>query len=62
MRGRWVISNPVTYDAFEVSNNFLLSLQILVHLGPVHPIILACGASAHWIGAVLLQKFVDGSE
>jgi len=40
----------------------LLSSQVLVHFDPKYPIVLACDASAHGIGAVLLHKFPDGSE
>ena len=49
-------------DAFEASKDLLLSSQILVHFDPVHPIVLTCDASAHGVGAVLSQKFADGSE
>ena len=49
-------------DAFKASKKLLLSSQILVHFDPAHPIVSACDASAHGIGAVLSHKFVDGSE
>ena len=49
-------------DAFKASKNLLLSLQILVHFDPAPPIVLACDASAHGVGAVLSHKFADGSE
>ena len=42
--------------------DLLLSSQILVHFDPVYPIVLACDASAHGVGAVLSHKFADGSE
>ena len=49
-------------DAFNASKKLLLSSQVLVHFNPCLPIILACDASAHGIGAVLSHKFPDGSE
>ena len=49
-------------DDLKASKDLLLSSQILVHFDPVHPIVLACDASAHRVGAVLSHKFADGSE
>jgi len=49
-------------DTFNASKKLLLSSQVLVHFNPRLPIILACDASAHGIGAVLSHKSPDGSE
>ena len=49
-------------DAFIASKDLLLSSQVLVHFDPKHPIVLACDASAHGIGAVLSHRFTDSSE
>ena len=49
-------------DAFKASKDLVLSSQILVHFDPAHPIVLACDASAHRIGAVLSHKFANASE
>ena len=51
-----------TRDAFTALKNLLLLSQVLVHFDPKHPIVLACDASAHDIGAVLSHRFLDASE
>ena len=49
-------------ESFKASKGLLLSSQVLVHFDPKHPIVLACDASSHGIGAVLSHRYSDGSE
>lgn len=49
-------------EAFKASKDLVLSSQVLVHFDPKHPIVLACDASSHGIGAVLSHRFTDSSD
>ena len=49
-------------ESFKASKELLPSSQVLVHFDPQHPIVLACDASSHGIGAVLSHRYTDGIE
>ena len=48
--------------AFDQLKNVLSSDQVLVHFDPNKTLVLACDASSIGIGAVLVHRYLDGSE
>lgn len=48
--------------AIQALKDLLTSSSLLVHFDPQLELILACGASAYGVGAVLAQRMPDGSE
>ena len=48
--------------AFEQLKNVLSSDQVLVHFDPNKTLVLACDMSNVGIGAVLVHRYLDGSE
>ena len=49
-------------NLFQTSKKLLVSSRLLVHFNPHIELVLACGASAYGIRAVLTHKTPDGTE
>ena len=48
--------------SFQKSKELLLSMQVLVHFDPKHPLVLSCDASKYGIKAVLSHIIEDGAK
>ena len=58
-RWRWTAKEE---NAFKKSKELLLLVELLTHFDPTQPLILACDASPHGLGAVLSHQYSDGTE
>ena len=60
-RTPWVWNQPQE-EAFREAKACLTSTSILAHYDPQQELLLSCDASPYGLGAVLSQRFVDGTE